>query len=151
VGRKLHYQPGSFYQTDDRTGFVQRTNRMRKEWDNLVVDQRVWEPRQPQDLVRGVKDDQNVNDARPLGPNVFVGPIFGALSANVAVGATVLPLQSTAFFSQGDAVGIMLDSGIVFNTTVNAPPGAGSISIAQGLPYTAASGNVVTNYKGPNP
>lgn len=29
MGRKLHYKPGSFYRTDDRTGFPQRAERTR--------------------------------------------------------------------------------------------------------------------------
>lgn len=146
MGRKLHYIPGSWYQTDDRTGFPQRTNRMRQEWDGLIVARDVWEPRQPQDLVRGVRDDQNVNNARPLGPNVFVGPVFVALSAAVSPGNTFLPLETVFGFSQGDSVSVMMDNGVQFASTVSAPPIATGITIAAPMPNSAASGNLVTNY-----
>ena len=32
----------------------------------------MWEARQPQDFVKGVKDDQTVPEARPLSPNTFI-------------------------------------------------------------------------------
>lgn len=145
MGRKLHFKPGSFYRTDDRTGFPQRAEDTRQEWTGLIVDERVWEPRQPQDLVRGVKDQQNVPNARPLAPNVFVGPTFTTTTANAVVGQTVLPVQSTAGFFSGCSVSVMLDSGVNFNTTLAVQPGAGTITLAAGLAYTAASGNNVTN------
>ena len=94
MGRKLHFKMGSFYRTDDRTGFPQRAERTRKEWNNLIVDEKVWEPRQPQDLVKGVPDIQSVPDARPLGQNIYVGPISVATTANAVIGQTVIPVQT---------------------------------------------------------
>lgn len=145
MGRKLSYQPGSYYVTDDRTGFPQRAERTRKEWTGLRVDESVWEARQPQDLVRGVKDDQTVPDARPLAPNIFKGPTYVQLTANAAIGATTLQIESTAGFFDGARIGVMLDAGMDFNTTCTGL-GAGFITIAKAMPNTAASGNLVTNY-----
>lgn len=65
MGREFYYKPGSFYRICDRTGFAIRADRTKMEWNNLIVDQRVFEPRQPQDFVRGVNDDQTVPYARP--------------------------------------------------------------------------------------
>lgn len=59
------YKPGSFYRIDDRTGFKTRAEDMRREWDNLLVREKSFEMRQPQDFVTGVVDDQNVPFARP--------------------------------------------------------------------------------------
>lgn len=145
MGRDLHYQPGSFYRVDDRTGFPQRADRTRKEWTGLIVDEGVYEARQPQDLVRGVKDQQNVPEARPLAPNVFVGPTFVQTAEAAVVGQTVLEVMSTAGFFSGCSVSCMLDSGVNFNTTLATAPGAGTITLAQPLPYSMASGNLVTN------
>lgn len=39
------------------------------EWNNLIVSDRVWEARQPQDFVKGVADNQTVPNARPRQPN----------------------------------------------------------------------------------
>lgn len=147
MGRKLHYRPGSWYQTDDRTGFVQRVERTRKEWDGLLVDQRVWEPRQPQDLVRGVKDNQNVSDARPLGPNVFVGPVETTLAQTSLVQSWAGVLASLFGFTSGDTLAIMLDNGSLFMTVAYADAFvADGVLFETALPYQASSGNVVYNY-----
>lgn len=146
MGRKLHYIPGSYYQTDDRTGFPQRAGRMRAEWDGLIVARDVWEPRQPQDLVKGVRDNQNVDNARPLGADVFIGPTYVQLSANVGPGATFLPLASVFGFALGDTISVMTNSGVQFGSNVSAPPVPSGITIANPLTDYAASGNLVTNY-----
>lgn len=144
MGRDLHYRPGSFYRKDDRTGFVQRAERTRKEWNGLIVDDLVYEPRQPQDFVKGVKDQQGVPDARPLPPNQFVGPVSQQLAEAAVIGQTVLELESLQGFRATDPVKVMLDNGENFTTTIDAL-GAGTITLALGLPYSAAAGNLVTD------
>lgn len=152
MGRKLHFKMGSFYRTDDRTGFPQRAERTRKEWNNLIVDEKVWEPRQPQDLVKGVPDIQSVPDARPLGQNIYVGPISVATTANAVIGQTVIPVQTIFGFYNGAKVGCMTDQdgGAVFFTTIALAPVGFNLVLATGLPYTMASGNLITLYK-PSP
>jgi hypothetical protein len=134
---------GSFYRVDDRTGFPTRAEKTRKEWNGLIVDDRVWEERHPQDLVKGVPDYQAVPDARSLAPNVFIGPTFIQLSAAAAVGASVLALPSLRGLSVGTPVSVMLDSGANFNTTVQAL-GVGTVTLAKPLPSSAAAGNLLT-------
>lgn len=73
MGRDFHYKPGSFYRICDRTGFAVRSERTQAEWQNLIVDRKVWEQRHPQDFVKGVNDDQTVPYARPRTPNLPVG------------------------------------------------------------------------------
>lgn len=145
MGRQLFYVPGSYYVTDDRTGFPRRAEETQKEWNNLRVGTDVWEARQPQDLVKGVRDQQSVPNARPLAPNTFVGPTFVQLAAAAAIGQTVLQVESTARFANGDSVSVMQDNGVNFTTTLAAPPGAGALTLARGLVYPAAEGNLVTN------
>ena len=150
MGRKLHYRPGSWYRTDDRTGFPQRAEDTRKEWNGSIVDERVWEARQPQDLVRGVKDQQNVPEARPLAPNVFVGPIYGQISVNAPAQAAQLTLQSTAHMSAGDAIGVLQADGSVFPTTILGILADGvTILIGPPVPLGAPSGNDVIDYRQP--
>ena len=153
MGRKLHYKPGSFYRTDDRTGFPQRAENTRKEWTGLIVDQARWEPRQPQDLVKGVPDNQSVPDPRPLGQNVYVGPVSVQTTAAAIIGQTVIPVQTTFGFYEGAKVGCMTDQdgGSVFFTTVAAPPTGSNLVLAKGLPYTMASGNLITLYQASPP
>jgi hypothetical protein len=144
VGRDLHYRPGSFYRTDDRTGFPTRAERTKKEWTGLIVDEARWEPRQPQDLVRGVQDKQSVPEPRPLAPNQFIGPVFVQTSEAAAARATMLELEDTSPFYAGVKISIMMDNGVNFFTTVSGAPSSTAITLASPLPYSAAAGNIVT-------
>jgi hypothetical protein len=153
MGRKLHYKLGSFYRTSDRTGFPVRAENTRIQWNNLYVETKTWEPRQPQDLVKGVPDIQSVPDARPLGQNIYVGPVSVQTTAAAVVGQTVIPVQTTFGFYQGAKVGCMtdLDGGAVFFTTIAVAPSGFNLTLANGLPYTMASGNLITLYKASPP
>ena len=144
MGRDLHYRPGSFYRTDDRTGFPTRAEKTKKEWNGLIVSEDVWEARQPQDLVRGVPDIQSVPDARPLAPNTFVGPISVSLTVAAGPGVATLSVDSTAGFAAGAPVSVMLDSGVGYRATIAAPPGPTTLQLSHGLPGSAAVGNLVT-------
>jgi hypothetical protein len=147
MGRRLSYRPGSWYRVDDRTGFPQRAERTRKEWTGLIVDESVWEARQPQDLVRGVKDDQTVPDARPLAPNTFVGPLYIEIEDALSIGAVFVPLESIARLNAGDPCGIVMgtDSGDIFRTTI-AQVTSGGVILAAPMPNMAASGNLFVDY-----
>ncbi|MCF4166336.1 hypothetical protein L2U69_11830 [Zavarzinia compransoris] len=68
------YIPGDHWVICDRTGFKVRASETRKEWNGLRVWNKVWEPRHPQDFVRGRADDQAVRDARPRQEDVFLSP-----------------------------------------------------------------------------
>lgn len=153
MGRKrgVQYKPGDFLRADDRSGFVVRASETRQEWDGLIVDQKLWEARQPQDFVRGVADDQTVPNARPDPPPLFVGPIFTQLSRAAAVGATFLYLDSTYGFTAGGTLGVMMDNGELFNTTQSGIPASDGITIAAPLPLTAAQGNQIQAYEAPGP
>jgi hypothetical protein len=67
-----HYVPGDFYRICDRTGFKVRASKTRKQWDNLIVRLESFEPRQPQDFVRGVPDNQTVPEPRPHQKDIFI-------------------------------------------------------------------------------
>lgn len=148
-----------------------RVERTRGQWDGLQVDERFWEPRQPQDFVRGVPDRQNVGIARPLPPPTFSGPIFYTLNATAPPLTRTLILQSAAGMAIGDYLGIMLEDGVLFQTRVaggeilldfNGNPlldfngnalldsdgvGVMEIGIVDPLPLSALSGSTVIDYK----
>lgn len=54
----VRYKDGDWYVICDRTGFKIRASESRREWNGLIVHQSVWEPRHPQDFVRGTRDVQ---------------------------------------------------------------------------------------------
>jgi len=65
------YVLGQFKRVCDRTGRILLARDTRKEWNGLIVDKNEWEPRHPQEFVRGVMDDQTVPEPRPMPAAVF--------------------------------------------------------------------------------
>lgn len=68
------YRPGDYYVICDVCGFKMRASETSKRWDGLKVCKKDWEPRHPQDFVRGKKDRQAVPNARPEQSDVFLDP-----------------------------------------------------------------------------
>jgi hypothetical protein len=56
-----------------RCGFKFKAGEVRKQWQGYYVCTRCWEPRQPQDFVRGVPDQPGAPFVQPLNW-VYVGP-----------------------------------------------------------------------------
>lgn len=150
--RGVQYKGGSFLRLDDRTGFVRRAENTKSEWTGLIVGNDVWEIRQPQDFVRAVPDDQTVPDARPVPPNVFVGPFSTEIALDADVGATVIFLRGVEGMSLGDPVGVMLANGEYFRTNILGIDYVDvSITLVSPVPLPVAAGslslpNVVTDF-----
>ena len=66
------YRPGDHYLICDVCGYKIRHSESRKRWDGLRVCEKDWEPRHPQDFVRGKRDRQAVRDARPEPADTFL-------------------------------------------------------------------------------
>jgi hypothetical protein len=79
-----YWKAGDNNATCDRCGKPFKASELKRTWDNLYVCARDWEPRHPQDYVKGVKDTQSVElnrdawltdtftaeaDALPMPPN----------------------------------------------------------------------------------
>ena len=56
----------------DYSGFKFWASECRMTWDGYFVHEKYWEPRHPQDFVRGRKDQQRVPIARPEQTDVFL-------------------------------------------------------------------------------
>ncbi|WP_213775116.1 hypothetical protein [Bradyrhizobium sp. dw_78] len=145
-----HYVPGDFYRICDRSGFKVRASATMKEWDNLIVRNKSWEPRQPQDFVRGVPDNQNVPEPRPRQVNTFDGPLQTTLTAPAIPGAVSVSVQSSARMYAGDDASLILDNGEAFQAViVRAAPG--QITFGKPLPWSASAGNILTDYTAISP
>ncbi len=75
--RLTYYAEGQWNMTCDQCGRGFKSSEILKRWDNAMVCSACWEPRQPQDFVRGVKDNPSVPIARPrtglpLAPGIWV-------------------------------------------------------------------------------
>lgn len=104
------YVPGSHYMLCDRTGFKRRVDKVRREWDQLEVWDKVWEPRQPQDFVRGVRDDQAASPirARQVDQFTIVGTFVTAFQRRLQ---STVQVKTTLGFLVLDQVAVMLDEG----------------------------------------
>lgn len=70
--KRPRVDPGEYLVVCDRTGFRVLASSIRREWNNLLVWDQVYEPRQPQDYLRGVPDPQAVPFSRPKTAPVFI-------------------------------------------------------------------------------
>lgn len=70
--RRNQYRVGDNLVICDRCGFVLYASESKKTWDGLIVCPDDWEPRHPQDFLRGIKDDQSVRVSRPRPTDIFI-------------------------------------------------------------------------------
>lgn len=66
------YVPGDHYKICDVCGFKVRASETKRRWDGMITCLPDWEPRHPQDFVRGKVDKQAVTNPRPEPEDVFV-------------------------------------------------------------------------------
>jgi hypothetical protein len=68
-----YYKRGSNNLICDQSGFKIHLHEAKKTWDGYWVRKDFWEPRHPQDFVRGVRDKIKAEVTRPESEDVFVG------------------------------------------------------------------------------
>lgn len=66
--------PGDPWCICDVCGFKYRSSQTRMRWDNLRVCLKDWEPRHPQEYVRGKPDRIAVTNPRPRPADRFIDP-----------------------------------------------------------------------------
>jgi len=66
------YRKGNWKTICDSCGRIVLATELQLRWDGFMVDNRCWEPRQPQDFVRGVADYQAPVFTRPEQSDQFV-------------------------------------------------------------------------------
>lgn len=137
---------GDFLRVCDRTGFTRYASETTKEWDQTIVWDRVYETRQPQDLLRGFPDDGSVKDPRPPGIATFIGPLVTEVNAAQAPGDTELTVRDNTRMLSGDRVSIMLDNTDAFITTLSTVNVDGvTITIDDPLPGATSAGKKITD------
>jgi hypothetical protein len=74
MGHADYYRSGTYNGICDRCGSKFKFSDLKLEWDGLYVctANGCWEPRQPQDYVKGVRDDMSVPVSRPDQPPVYI-------------------------------------------------------------------------------
>lgn len=78
------YDKGDWKAICDSCGKELKASELRKRWDGFMVCAGDWEPRQPQDFVRGVADFQAPPFTRPEPADVFVPLNFSVVASDNA-------------------------------------------------------------------
>lgn len=141
-----HYIGGSYYRICDRTGFKVRAEKTNKQWNNRIVRDKSWEPRQPQDLVRGTVDDQSVSEPRPRQIDTFIGPLGTVTAVAANAGANSMVLQNSLRMYAGDTLSVMMgngQNGLFTLTAVNWETGV--VNFLPALPYYTPSNAYVVD------
>lgn len=77
MGRADYWKPGDPNAICDVCGFKYKLSQLRKRWDGLMCCPQDWNIRQPQDFVRGVRDQRPIPMARPEAPIVVAADASG--------------------------------------------------------------------------
>jgi len=72
MGHADYLRNGDWNAICDACGHKYKFSQLKLRWDGLYVCSYDWEPRQPQDYVKGVRDNQSVPVSRPQAPDQFV-------------------------------------------------------------------------------
>lgn len=139
------YRKGDHWLIDARTGFRIRRSDARKEYTGAIVHKDDWEPRHPQEFVRGKRDRQAVPEPRPEPIDTFNGPLVTELTAAAAAGARTIEVTRTARFAAGDRIAVFLVNNERFLVVVQAVSSSTALLLTQPLPWAAAAGARVYN------
>lgn len=90
------YDRGNWKCYCDACGRLVKASELRQRWDGFMVDDRCWEPRQPQDFVRGVADIQTPPFTRPEPSNTFLPIIYVYTPDGTAPISPVQSITSTS-------------------------------------------------------
>jgi hypothetical protein len=72
MGRADFYKHASYNTICDGCGFKFKAEELKMRWDGFMMCKKDWNPRQPQDFVRGIADPQAPPWTRPEGTDEFV-------------------------------------------------------------------------------
>ena len=72
MGQADFLRVGAYNAICDVCGRKFKFSRLRQKWDNTWACEQDWEPRQPQDYLKGIKDNMSVPLSRPDPPTLFI-------------------------------------------------------------------------------
>lgn len=91
MGRADFYLPGGWNMVCQVCGFKYKNTEMKLRWDNVWCCPEDWELRQPQDFVRGVKDQMAIPYSNPEPPPQFDSfPPLPVPTGEIVVGTPTL-------------------------------------------------------------
>jgi hypothetical protein len=108
MGQADFLRVGDYNAICDVCGRKFKFSRLRQKWDNTWACEQDWEPRQPQDYLKGIKDNMSVPLSRPDPPNLFIQDEI----------VTEIPIISLilSIFSQMIALHILHCNSVIFQS-----------------------------------
>jgi hypothetical protein len=93
MGHADYLRNGTYNGICDRCGSKFKFSDLKLEWDGLYVctANGCWEPRQPQDYVKGIRDDMAVPVSRPEAGNMFLQQIMASCSTLASILYIIIP------------------------------------------------------------
>ena len=128
------------------TDCARKLNMLVKQWmakQDFAPGLKVWTRRHADLFLSNSTGQYNLG---PSGDHWTNQSYTRTLTANAATSATALTVSSIANAASGDYIGIQLNSGALYWTTINGAPSGSTINITAGLPSAANSGAQVFNY-----
>ena len=107
------YDRGDWKCICDSCGRIVKGSQLMKRWDGFMVDERCWEPRQPQDFVRGVADYQAPPFTRPEPSDNFipfnwVQSFFSKLKSTATLTYFMLPIKILSYLANSTSIATIL-------------------------------------------
>jgi hypothetical protein len=140
------YIAGDFWRICEECGFKTRSSETFKRWDGLWVCEADFEPRHPQDFVKGLKDRIAVPEPRPDPVPTIIGPLTTTITAAALASDSTVSVSSSVRFGGGDHLGVILDDGSTKAMTVLSVPTSTSLTFTTTLGNSVSAGSVVINY-----
>jgi hypothetical protein len=143
MGKADKYLKGDWNVICDYCGDKRKQSTCRLTWDNyLVCSDKCWEPRQPQDFVRGKVDKQRTPPhlTRPDDVNNFTETL---LTNPVAKGDVTFDLIDVSNVGQYTTIGISMDDTEVIHWSFVTVIVGNTITIEEEMPGPAADANTV--------
>lgn len=139
-------KPGDFLRICDYSGFAVPASRTQEQYDGLIVRDRLFDYRHPQETIRARRDDQSVKNPRPRSQDVFVGPLTTELTEGADAGDTLISVESSVRMFSTDMVTVTLTSGNIHRTTIFSIPDSTHLILSRAMPESAPIGAVLINY-----
>lgn len=139
------YRPGDYWMICDICGFKRRRSKMKQNWKKQwVCADTCWEPRHPQDFVKGRKEKIAVTHARPEPTDDYQYTASETtLGANASKGDTEITVASATGMADGYQIAVTLDNGSYIWTTINGTPDGTTVTLTDALLGNATSGDTV--------
>jgi len=137
---------GETISSDDSTSCLRTFNMMVKQWSGNI------------DFAPGLKafsrkhgylflqQAQSVYSIGPSGDNASLTYVTTTMRVNAATSATTLELTSTTGMTAADKIGIELDSGLIFWTTISSVTDSDTLVITTGLSGASSVGTRIFTY-----